>query len=143
MPKYNQSKTQKKLDKMKRWRKYKLKETLRRELKGARRNGDCLESFRYLSKDGYPELQVSQGYSEKRISIPIYVLIVWKSGTKLPGLRNKHGKRFSVSHLCGNKLCINRHHLVVETMKINIQRISCHSVGKCVGHANGIKCIFS
>jgi len=83
MPKYNQSKTQKKLDRMKRWR------TLRRELKGAVRNGDCLESFRYLSRDGYPELQVSQGYSGKRTSIPIYVLIVWCTGTKLPALKKQ------------------------------------------------------
>jgi len=63
MPKYNQSKTQKKLDKMRRWRRYKLKDKLRREVKDAVRNGECLESFRYLSRDGYPELQVNYDHS--------------------------------------------------------------------------------
>jgi len=63
MPKYNQSKTQKKLDKMRRWRRYKLKDKLRREVKDAYRNGECLESFRYLSRDGYPELQVNYDHS--------------------------------------------------------------------------------
>ena len=44
-----------------------------------------------------------------------------------------------VSHLCHNTLCINPEHLVQESHGWNNSRMTCVSVGKCLGHPEPIK----
>lgn len=40
-----------------------------------------------------------------------------------------------VSHLCGNELCIRPDHITLESHKINMERINCHSLNKpCTVH---------
>jgi hypothetical protein len=41
---------------------------------------------------------------------------------------------FDVSHLCHNSKCINTEHLSLEPHGFNNSRMTCVSVGKCLGH---------
>jgi len=34
---------------------------------------------------------------------------------------------YCISHLCGNKLCIQANHMIIETQKNNVQRWKCHN----------------
>ena len=54
---------------------------------------------------------------------------------------NDSGQQLGVSHLCGNKICVNPDHLILETQSINKERQHCHGQNLCSGHDPFVPCI--
>lgn len=50
---------------------------------------------------------------------------------------SKSGSSLTISHLCGTRFCINERHLILETKRINDERVHCHTVLHRVARARG------
>lgn len=66
-------------------------------------------------QNGYPSL--SRGHGKSKIKL--HIVSAFKSCNRFPR------KDECVSHLCHRKSCIESTHLVIESLKINYQRIGC------------------
>lgn len=47
-----------------------------------------------------------------------------------------------ISHLCGNRHCVEIQHLSLESHALNVKRTDCHFKGHCLGHENAEDCLF-
>ena len=47
---------------------------------------------------------------------------------------------YHVSHLCHNKLCIQKDHLNLEPKAVNLSRKMCITGGQCIGHGEYPQC---
>ena len=84
------------------------------------------------------------GYGKLRVRLP---------GQDLPQQQFAHRLAFMcknkailtpeqfISHLCGNKKCINTDHMNIEPIALNCDRIACFKSGTCFGHENQPNCL--
>lgn len=70
------------------------------------------------------KIQISKGFKfdrEPRLRLYLSQLaLLKKNSPEMPSLGKLHG-----SHLCGNKLCFNPEHIIVESVKDNMARKNC------------------
>ena len=94
----------------------------------------CILWTRSTGGSGYPQLNITvNGWGKRPVSVHQLVYILNNNDIDTT--------RYEISHLCGNKLCVNIAHLVQESPVQNSQRKTCHHEGRCFGH-RGPDCIF-
>jgi len=57
-------------------------------------------------------------------------------------VRSEIPRHMHCSHLCHSILCVNVHHLTIETGIVNSNRRRCAKENKCFGHGQSLPCIF-
>ena len=84
---------------------------------------------------GYPRLSVTiQALPSVQVYVHRFVyMLKYTQHECIQGL--------DVSHLCHNKLCVNHHHLIIETKAENNKRKECLTLGRCNSHSNGFQCL--
>ena len=84
----------------------------------------------YASGYGYTNVKWPSGEeSRERIHRFAYMVEFQKTRDEIP--KFKGPEELECSHLCGNKCCINVHHLVFEKHDVNQERIHCQNQGIC------------
>lgn len=100
-------------------------------------SGTCLNWYGKVNRSGYPRFNIT--LSGKRFSGNIYVarLVYFANNKEACYLDPK----FTVSHLCHNKMCVRYEHLTLESIGDNNKRKVCKNTGSCTGHRGGPNCL--
>ncbi len=85
---------------------------------------DCIVDTGMI-QNGYPS--VSWSHTEANIQVSHLVLLCEKGEDHVP----YRSKRETASHLCHNKLCIRKEHIIKETVGANGRRNGCLAFVKC------------
>ena len=87
-----------------------------------------------VSRDGYGYLQIMFRGKSRKLSAHRLAYFISCGFDHLPA--DMH-----VSHVCHNKLCVNRLHLSLEPAYINLRRNVCVQRRACTGHHGYQNCI--
>jgi Zinc-binding loop region of homing endonuclease len=95
--------------------------------------GKCLIGQKTADNPGYIKLSVSLG-SKTQYDHQVLLqqlLVELKHGQKW--LTKMKARNLLCSHLCHNPLCVLPDHILMETAKANMRRVSCSRLGHCLG----------
>ena len=108
-------------------------------LSRVQRTGDCFIWLGARSSSGYGMIKVKLGGDSepsKVIGVHRLMLMCQLRTVVLPA-------DLQVSHLCHNKMCVNKVHICLEPDYVNMQRrTACQPKSRCTGHGAYNSCLF-
>ena len=102
-------------------------------------NPDCLiYTGRASPSQTYPKIKITHEKSKYYQNMHVFIYKVHHN--ILPYAKSAHN--IEISHLCHNHLCLNVHHLNMESRSMNNIRKNCNRFKQCSGHNDNPDCIF-
>ncbi len=100
-------------------------------------NGTCRLWTKAINRDGYGVIKFKSptDFSWKTTTTHRLSFVVFNRGS-FEDIIN-----LEISHLCHNRLCVNKDHLYAETHAQNMERGMCINRNTCLGHLNHPACL--
>ena len=108
---------------------YTYKKTQRHYIKISYKNCHIFDPHK--KNNTYRRMSITPQAGQQSTKIGVHQIIYFLYFGKISETKSK---TIDVSHLCGNKRCVNIAHLHLEERKVNVERVSCHRRRKCLGH---------